>query len=328
METRQLGLTSLHPSVIGLGTWVMGGWMWGGANDQDSVAAIRTALDYGVNIIDTAPIYGHGHAEKLVGQVLRESGQREQVIVATKVGLEWDAERTKVWRNSTPTRIQFELEASLRRLGIEAIDLYQIHWPDGSTPIGSTMEALFELQRQEKIRFIGVSNFSVSQMEESLKIGAVDTAQPPYNLFERGSERDILSFCTRYGIGTLVYGPLCRGLLSGKYSGKESFGKGDIRSVDPKFLPPKFAEYVHCVNKLKPVAEGYGKSVGQLAVRWCLEQPKVDVALCGARSSQQIEELVGAVGWSLKPSDLAFIDEVVEKTIPEGVGPEFMSPPE
>jgi len=328
METRQLGSTSLHPSVIGLGTWVMGGWMWGGANDQDSLAAIWTALDYGVNIIDTAPIYGHGHAERLVGQVLRESGQREQVIVATKVGLEWDTERTKVWRNSTPSRIQLELEASLRRLGVEAIDLYQIHWPDGSTPIGSTMEALFELQRQEKIRFIGVSNFSVSQMEESLKIGAVDTAQPPYNLFERGSERDILPFCTCYGIGTLVYGPLCRGLLSGKYSGKESFGKGDIRSVDPKFLPPKFAEYVRCVNKLKPVAEGYGKSVGQLAVRWCLEQPGVDVALCGARSPQQIEELVGAVGWSLQPSDLAFIDEVVETTISEGIGPEFMSPPE
>jgi len=328
MEIRQLGETSLHSSTIGLGTWVMGGWMWGGANDQDSVAAIRTALDGGINFIDTAPIYGHGHAETLVGQALRESGQRENVILATKVGLEWDGEQTKVWRNSSPARLQSEVEDSLRRLGIEAIDLYQIHWPDGSTPLASTMEALLELQRQEKIRFIGVSNFSVSQMEECLKIGAVDTAQPPYNLFERGIEDDLLPFCTRRGIGTLVYGPICRGLLSGKYSGKETFGKEDIRSMDPKFLPPKFAEYVRCVNQLKLVAEGYGKSVGQLAVRWCLDQPGVDIALCGVRSPQQIEELLGAVGWSLQASDVAFIDEVVQETISEKVGPEFMRPPE
>lgn len=301
--------------------------MWGGADDRASLAAIRQALDLGINLIDTAPIYGHGHAESLVGQALRDFGRRDSVIVATKVGLDWDSQKTKVWRNSSPARIQSEIEASLRRLGTDYIDVYQVHWPDPSHPFEKTMEALVTLQGQGTIRFIGVSNFTVPQMERCLAVGPVHTAQPPYNLFERGSEADVLPFCKKHNIGTLVYGAICRGLLSGKYTGEEQFPQGDIRAVDPKFQPPAFRTYADCVSALKRIAQSYDKTVAQLTIRWCLEQPGVHVALCGARTPEQVQELAGAAGWALRDSGVKQIEETVADMVSSPVGPEFMSPP-
>lgn len=327
MESRLLGNTGLNVSVIGLGTWVMGGWMWSGAEDRDSVAAIRRALELGVNLIDTAPIYGHGRSEEIVGRAIAEHGRREDVILATKVGLDWNAERTKVWRNSSRPRILGEIDDSLRRLRTDYIDVYQIHWPDPVAPFEESMQTLLELQRTGKIRFVGVSNFTPAQMRRCLAVGPVHVAQPPYNLFERGIEDDLLPFCREQGIGTLIYSPLCRGLLSGKYRGDEKFEPGDVRAFDPKFTGNQFRGYVACVDRLKEVAVRYGKNVGQVAIRWCLDQPGVTVALCGARRPDQVEANVGAAGWSLAERDRAEIARVVAEMIPNPIGPEFMGPP-
>ncbi|MGH7206692.1 MAG: aldo/keto reductase [Nitrospiraceae bacterium] len=327
MEYRELGSTGLKPSVIGLGTWVMGGWMWGGAEDRESLATIRRAIDLGVNLIDTAPIYGHGRSEELVGRAVADSDRREYLILATKVGLEWNPEKTRVWRNASRTRISQEIEDSLRRLRTDYIDIYQMHWPDRNTPFEETMEALLDLQRQGKIRFIGLSNFDEAQIERCLAVGPVHVLQPPYNLFERGIEEAMLPYCISKRIGTLIYGPLCRGLLSGKYRGHETFGNGDVREMDPKFKGEAFHRYVACVERLRTVATPYGKTVGQMAIRWCLDQPGVTVALCGARRPEQIEDNAGGAGWSLSPTEEEAMNRVLTDMIGTPVGPEFMGPP-
>ncbi len=327
MDYRELGQTGLKASVIGLGTWVIGGWLWSGAEDRDSLATIRRAIELGVNLIDTAPIYGHGRSEDLVGRALAESGQRDGIILATKVGLNWNPEKTKVWRDSSPDRLRFEIEESLRRLRTDRIDVYQVHWPDASVPFEETMEALISLQRQGKIRFIGMSNFDVPQLERCLAVGLVHVVQPPLNLFEGDIETALLPFCHQRGIGTLIYGPLCRGLLTGKYRGTETFSDRDVRGMDPKFQPDRFPTYLACVERLTQVAARHGKTVAQLAIRWCLDQPGVTVALCGARRPDQLEENVGATGWSLSPSDMVDIERVVSEALPVKIGPEFMGPP-
>ena len=328
MEYRELGETGLKVSVIGLGTWVMGGWLWGGADDRESMAALRHAIDLGINLIDTAPVYGHGRSEDLVGRAVQESGMRDRLILATKLGLDWDPERTRIWRDSRAARITFEVEESLRRLRTDCIDIEQVHWPDRSTPFEETMEALVTLQRTGKIRHIGLSNFEASEIQRCLNVAPVHVIQPPYNLLEGGIERDLLPFCARHRLGTLVYGPLCRGLLTGKYKGDETFKPGDVRAVDPKFTAPLFARYVACVDRLKAVAARYGKTVGQMATRWCLDQPGVTVALWGARRPDQIEESVGASGWSLPNDALTEIERIVSESAPAPVGPEFQGPPE
>ncbi len=304
----------------------MGGWMWGGAEDRDSLATIRRAIELGVNLIDTAPIYGHGRSEEIVGRALQESGQRDRLILATKVGLNWDPEQTRVWRDSSRARIGKEVEDSLRRLRTDYIDIYQVHWPDLATPFEESMEALVSLQEQGRVRVIGVSNFDVAQIDRCRKVGPVQVLQPPYNMFERGIEREILPYCRRQGLGVLAYSPLCRGLLTGKYEGHETFSSGDVRSLDPKFQHPAFGRYVACVKKLSDFATHRRKTLAQLAVRWCLDQPGVTVALCGARRPDQIEESVGAAGWSLSQSDMAVIDRVISETITHTIGPEFMAP--
>lgn len=301
--------------------------MWSGADDRESLAAIRTAIDLGINLIDTAPIYGHGHSEELVGQAVGESGHRDRIILATKAGLEWDPEKTRVWRNSTPARIVAELEESLSRLRTDHIDLYQIHWPDGGTPFEESMAALVEARRQGKIRFIGVSNFSVPQIQRCLTVGPVHAVQPPYNLFERGIEGTLLPFCREQRIATLIYSPLCRGLLTGKYRGNETFQSGDVRELDPKFRGEAFRAYAACVQRLRPLADRHDKTVGQLAIRWCLDQSGVTVALCGARRPDQVKENLGAVGWSLSVAQQKELERAVIEMIPAPIGPEFMGPP-
>ncbi len=325
MERRKLGKTDLEVSPIVLGTWVTGGWAWGGAEDKESIRTILRALELGINFIDTAPVYGFGHSESVIGQALREWGGNGSTVIATKCGLEWD-EKQSIQRNCSAARIRFEVDKSLDRLGVDRIDLYQLHWPDSKTPFQESMEALMKLRDEGKIHYIGLSNFSKDQITECLSAGEVHTLQPPYNIFERGAENDLLPFCLDQNIGTLGYGGLCRGLLTGKFSGEETFPKGDLRRGDPKFKPDRFKQYVKAVNELKGLAAGYGKTVGQFALRWALQQPGLTTIIAGARTIAQVEDNVGVAGWEISRDDIKKVEQILSKHVKTPIGPEFMSP--
>ncbi len=325
MERVRFGKTDLDVSPILLGTWVTGGWAWGGSDEEESVAALLKAFELGINFVDTAPVYGFGKSESLVGRAIREWGRRDDLVVATKCGLEWD-EKERVSRNASPDRIRLEIDDSLSRLGVDKIDLYQVHWPDSSTSFEVSMEALVKLQEVGKIRYIGLSNFNVSQIEACLKHAEVISLQPPFNLFERGAEQDVLPFCHKNGIATLVYGGLCRGMLTGKFKGDEQFPKGDLRRGDPKFKPDRFVQYVKAVGELKKIAASYGKSVAQFALRWALHQPGVTTVIAGARTASQVEENVGIAGWRIDQEDLAKVDAILSRHVKTPIGPEFMAP--
>jgi aryl-alcohol dehydrogenase-like predicted oxidoreductase len=319
--------TNLVSSRIALGTWAMGGWMWGGTDENESIRTIHAALDHGINLIDTAPIYGHGRSEAIVGEALRQRGRRESVILATKVGIDWT--KGRIERNSTRQRILEELEDSLRRLQTDYIDIYQVHWPDPLAPIEETASTLRELYEQGKIRAIGVSNYSPEEMERFRAVAPLHTVQPPYNLFEREIERDVLPYALTHGISTLTYGALCRGLLSGAMRADRQFANGDMRkTTDPKFQSPHFDEYLDAASKLDAFARKHvGKRVIHLAVRWLLDQPGVGVALWGARRPEQLAAIDEIGGWSLLRGDFAEIDAIIRENIRNPVGPEFMAPP-
>jgi aryl-alcohol dehydrogenase-like predicted oxidoreductase len=327
LEYIRIDGTNLVSSRIALGTWAIGGWMWGGSDEKESIRTIHAALDQGINLIDTAPIYGYGRSEEIVGEALRQRGRRESVILATKVGLDWT--NGKVERNSTRQRILQEFKDSLRRLQTDYIDIYQVHWPDPLVPVEETAATLGELYEQGKIRAIGVSNYSPAEMARFAGIAPLHTIQPPYNLFEREIEGDVLPYAMRRGITTLTYGALCRGLLSGAMRLDRQFANGDMRKTTaPKFQPPYFAEYLNAAGKLDAFArENYGKRVIHLAVRWLLDQPGVGVALWGARHSEQLAPIREVIGWSLENSDFAAIDTILRESIRNPVGPEFMAPP-
>ena len=325
MEKIRFGQTDLDVSVVVLGTWVTGGWAWGGANERDSIMAILRSLEMGVNFIDTAPVYGFGRSELIVCKALKEWGRSRNVMIATKCGLEWD-EKENIRRNSSPARIMEEVDQSLQRLGVECIDLYQIHWPDSKTPFETTMETMVKLRESGKIRYIGLSNFNREQTEICLKAGPVHSLQPPYNLFERGVESELLPFCREKGIATLGYGGLCRGLLTGKFSGDEKFPKGDLRRADPKFKPDRFKQYTKAVEAMKKIATKYQKTVAQLALRWALRPEGVTTIIAGARTAKQAEDNAGVSDWRIAPEDLQKIEDILAKHIKTPVGPEFMAP--
>jgi aryl-alcohol dehydrogenase-like predicted oxidoreductase len=233
MEHADIPGTSLRVSRVALGTWAIGGWMWGGTDDARSISTIRAAIDNGINLIDTAPAYGFGHSEEIVGRAITQGNLRSRVHLATKVGLEW--RNGKVFRNASRARIMREIDESLRRLQTDTIDLYQVHWPDPTVAIEETAEAMHDLLKRGKIRAIGVSNFSVEQIERFRKVAPLHSVQPPYNLFERGIEADVLPYARATGLTVLSYGALCRGLLSGKMNPTSRFTGDDLRKVDPKF---------------------------------------------------------------------------------------------
>ena len=319
--------TTLNTSRIALGTWAIGGWMWGGSDERESIRTIHAALDRGINLIDTAPIYGNGRSEDIVGKALRQYGRRHNVHLATKVGIDWTTGRIE--RNSTRERILQEFQDSLDRLQTDYLDIYQVHWPDPLVPIEETAATLRELYEQGKIRAIGVSNHSPEQMARFETVAPLHTIQPPYNLFEREIERDVLPYAREYSKTTLAYGALCRGLLSGAVRADRQFSNDDMRKTsDPKFQSPRFAEYLKAVNKLDAYArEKFGKRVIHLAVRWLLDQPGVSIALWGARRPEQLRPIDEVSGWSLTQNDFAAIDALLRESIQHPVGPEFMAPP-
>jgi len=333
METTTIA--GVQVSRIGLGTWEIGGTEWGAVPDDVAIATCLGALERGINLIDTAPIYGHGRSEEIIGKAMRAHGRREDFYIATKAGLDWNP--FGVFSNSTAMRIRSELEGSLRRLGTDYIDLYQVHWPDTRTPIAETAALLAGFQREGKVRALGVSNFSVAQMEEFRRVATLASNQPPYNLFDRQIDEEqrmdeallppVRNWCKVSGIAILCYSPLCRSLLAGRLQRGMNFDAGDIRRVDPKFQEPRFSQYMTAVERLAAFArERYGKSVLELAVRWVLDRPGVSVALWGARRPQQLDAVSGVMGWKLDDAAMAEIDSIVNESVTDPVGPEYLTP--
>lgn len=251
-------------------------------------------------------------------------GKRDRVILATKVGLNW--QDGKVFRDSRPARIAQEVEDSLRRLRTDHIDLYQVHWPDPKTPIEETARALEKLVKAGKVRALGVSNFSPEQMDEFAQFAPLATIQPPYNLFERDIEKDVLPYAVKNNLAVLAYGPLCRGLLSGRMTAERQFEGDDLRRTDPKFQQPRFGQYLKAVEDLKAIANKHNKSMLALAIRWVLDKGPT-IALWGARKPEQISGIDDAFGWKLDEADLKAIDAILAQDITSPVGPEFMAPP-
>jgi aryl-alcohol dehydrogenase-like predicted oxidoreductase len=314
--------TRLKVSRIALGTWAMGGWMWGGTDTRESIATIHAALSQGINLIDTAPVYGFGVSEEIVGAAL--NGVRTQAVIATKTGLEW--RDGKIYRNATRARILREIDDSLRRLRTDYIDIYQVHWPDPLVPVEETADAMRLLYEQGKIRAVGVSNFSVAQMERFRQVAPLHVVQSPYNLFERAIESEILPYCRANNIVTLGYGALCRGLLSGRMRADTKFEGDDLRRIDPKFQQPRFAQYLDAVRQLDVFAQRrFHRRVIHLAVRWMLDQG-ISAALWGGRHPNQVEAALDVAGWSLDGANRQLIERIVDAAIIDPVGPEFMAP--
>ncbi len=313
-------------SRITLGTWAIGGWMWGGTDEKDSIETVVKAIEEGVNTIDTAAIYGFGKSEELVGKGIKKYGKREDVILATKCGLQWD-DKGKIRRNSSNQRIRKEVEDSLRRLDTDYIDIYQIHWPDHETPFAETAETMADLQKEGKIRAIGVSNFSTEQMEEFRQTAPIHFSQPPYNIFEREIEQGVKPYCHENEIALLTYGALCRGLLTGKMGPNTTFEGDDLRKADPKFRGERYQQYLETVNQLAYFAKDhYQQSLIPFAVRWIIDKG-IDSAIWGARRPDQISNVNEAMGWQLSEEALQQIDRILDNTLEDPVGPEFMAPP-
>ncbi|WKA55004.1 aldo/keto reductase [Planococcus shixiaomingii] len=314
-------------SRFGVGTWPIGGAMWGGNDDAEALRMLHAAIDQGITVIDTAIDYGYGHSEQLVGKALKESGQREDIILSAKCGLAWKGE--EVYRDATKKRITSEIEETLRNLQTDYIDVYFVHWPDPAVPVEETAGAMKELYDAGKITAIGVSNFTIDDMEAFRKIAPIHAIQPPYNLFEQEAEKDIFPYSQKHNATLFLYSSLCRGLLSGKMTRDREFREGDIRKdVDPKFQQPLFDQYLAAADKLAQFAQNaYGRPLIDLAVRYVLDQSETGIALRGARRPDQLEPLSRIEGWKLTDDDKKEIDRILAETIDEPAQPDFMAPP-
>ena len=297
MEYRKLGGSDLEVSVIGYGAWGIGGApFWNNEGDAASERSIRKAFELGINFFDTAPVYGFGHSETLIGKALKP--MRDQVLIATKCGLVWDKEQLgSISKNCTKASILKEIDMSLKRLDTEVIDLYQVHWPDGTTPAQETMEALVQIQAQGKIRHIGVSNYSAAQMKECLKYGTLVSLQPEYSLLNRAIEKETLPFCREHNIGIIAYSPLASGVLTGKYDKNTKFKDWRSKGILGTFTGEGFVKNIAKVNHLKTVANGADLTCAQVAINWVLRQPGLTTALVGVKNEQQVEETLPAVDW-------------------------------
>ncbi len=314
MEYRKISDRDIKVSPIGLGTWVMGGWMWGGADEDDALSAIDVSLEQGINLIDTAPIYGFGKAETIVGKFLKKLKSREKIVISSKFGLEWD-DNGRINRNCSKKRILTEIDDSLKRLQTDYIDIYHVHWPDSKTPIEETMSVLADLCESGKIRSIGLSNFNVDQMQQAVDVCKVDVLQPPFNMFNQTSKEKLIPYCENNNISTLTYSSLCSGMLTGKFSKTSVFPKGDLRKFDQKFKGESFIKYLDVVAELKRFASGKGATVTQLAIEWTINRQGITCALIGARNRKQAEENVKALNQQIfSKDDFIAVDKILAKT--------------
>jgi methylglyoxal reductase len=318
MQTRPMGSAAIEASVVGLGTWAIGGWMWGGTDEAESVAAIRTSLDEGVSLIDTAPAYGQGRAEEIVGKAIK--GRRDEVVLATKCGLVWhtqqgshffDYDGRPVHRYLGKESIVYEVEQSLRRLGTDHIDHYITHWQDPTTPIEETVEALVMLRDQGKIRSIGASNVSEDELRAYAATGALDAIQEEYSMVKRDLETTLLPIAAEHAISTLSYSSLALGLLSGRMGPARTFSGDDQRRDNPRFSLANRAKVARLMAAIAPVAEAHAATVAQVVIAWTVSQPGITYALCGARNPDQARENAGAGRIRLSADDVERIDDAV-----------------
>lgn len=320
MQARQLGGSDVKVSPVIFGAWAIGGWMWGGTEESDAIAAIRASIEHGANTIDTAAVYGMGYSEELVGRAIKGIA-RDKVVIATKCGMRWDtSEGTDPWpqkdnqgrdviirKNSRPQSIAHECEQSLKRLGVDVIDLYQIHWPDVSTPVEESMGAMLKLKEQGKIRAIGVSNYDVPWLRGATKVALVASLQPPYSLIQRKIEKEILPFCREHHIGVIVYSPLERGLLAGSVPPDRTFPPGDHRATHKYFTLENRKRVMAALEKVRPIAERHKASLAQVAINWTVHEPGITAALVGARDAGQAAHNAAALNFTLTDVDRATI---------------------
>ncbi|PUZ27130.1 Predicted oxidoreductase [Chitinophaga costaii] len=324
MEYRQLGKSNVSVSAVTFGAWAIGGWMWGGSEHKDAIKAIQTSIDEGVTSIDTAPIYGQGYSEELVGEAL-QGVNRDKVQVLTKFGMRWDlasphgelAMKSKdnqgnaidVYKYAGRDSVIKECEDSLRRLRTDYIDLYQIHWHDSTTPIEETYEAVLRLQEQGKILEAGVCNYNVSQMKRAHAVIPLASNQVPYSMVEKGIEHEVVPYAIRENIGILAYSPLQRGILTGKIRPGHVFAEGDNRGSTRSYQPENVRRINDFLAKIKPLAESKNATLGQLVIRWTIERPGISAALVGARNADQALQNARAVQVRLSSEEIDFINK-------------------
>ena len=328
MEYRKLGNTDIKLSAITFGAWAIGGWMWGGAEKKDALEAIAASYDHGVTSIDTAPIYGQGRSEEIVGEALR-SLPRDKVQILTKFGMRWDEKKgaldfkstdnaghpIEIYRYAGKESVIKECEDSLRRLGTDYIDLYQLHWPDETTPIAETMEALTILLKQGKIRAAGVCNYSAEHMIEAEKTISLASNQGPYSMVERSIEEELVPYCFNNNKSILAYSPLQGGLLTGKIRPDHTFAPGDHRPTTPYFKPENIRRIDILLDRLKPYANLKGAFLSQLVIRWTIEQPGITIALVGARNKEQAIQNAMALNIQLSRREIKLLDDELDKLV-------------
>jgi aryl-alcohol dehydrogenase-like predicted oxidoreductase len=316
VQTRKLGYSDLNLTTVGLGTWAIGGewqWGWGPQDDEESITAIQRALDLGINWIDTAPAYGVGHSEEIVGKAI--AGRRDQITIATKCGMVWDEGSTTVYRSLKAASVRREVEDSLRRLNVDGIDLYQIHWPIPDEDIEEAWGAIADMIGEGKVRYAGASNFSVAQLKRVQAIHPVASLQPPYSMLRRDVEQELLPYCAANDIGVVAYSPMQAGLLTGKFSKARvsNLPDGDWRKQNSIFREPQLSVNLALVEKLRPIAERNGRTPAQLAIAWVLRRSELTAAIVGARRPSQIEGTAPAGDWTLSQEDIAEIDALLEE---------------
>jgi len=324
MEYRPLGSSDVKVSAVVLGTWAIGGWLWGGTDDAAAVAAIGKAIDLGMTSIDTAPMYGMGHSERIVGQAV--ASRREKVQILTKFALRWDDDRgeyhfetkasdgrvLKVYKNARASSVVLECERSLKRLGTDYIDLYQCHWRDHTTAIEETFEAVDKLIKAGKVRAAGVSNFEAEEIDATRKVVRLASDQLPYSMLRRDVEKDVLPYCREHNIAVLAYSPLQLGLLTGKVTMARTFSGDDLRSSSVYFKPPNRRRVLDFLEKLRPIAEAHSATLAQLVINWTVHRPGITAALVGARNPQQVAENAGAIDFELTAEQTRQIDGLLE----------------
>jgi len=324
MRLVPLGKSDVRITPIAFGAWAAGGWMWGGNDHNDSIAAVQRSVELGITTIDTAPVYGFGLSEQIVGEAIKPFN-RDQLQILTKFGLRWDTTQgefsfdsmdaqgnpVKIYRYASKESVIRECDESLQRLGTDYIDLLQIHWPDTTTPIEETMEAVAQLLKAGKIRAAGVCNYSVDQMKTAHSVVPLASNQVPYSMIKRDIEKDIVPYCLENNVGILAYSPLQRGLLTGKIAPTHAFAPGDHRPTTVHFKEENIRRTNAFLDKIKPLATDKNATLAQIVIQWTLHQPGITCALVGARNASQAEQNAAAAQINLSPAEIAFIDGIV-----------------